>query len=401
MDLVYKNEHKLFLISAIVSTMIWLLIVAGTFGLVLVYFALAYVFFLFVHSGFISYLKGTGIRISADQYPDLHARLLRCCEKTGVSKVPEAYLLRTGTFNALATRFLGRNFVVLFTDVVDALEEHQGALDFYIGHELGHIHRKHLLWGTFLMPASKLPLLGAAHRRAEEYTCDRYGVACCDSSEDIKAALAALAAGDSRWKSINVEAYLGQVEQTSGFWMSFNELTSDYPWLTKRMAAGLALSQGNEAKPPKRHLAAWILAAFVPRLGFGGAGSVLVVVFVVGVLAATAIPAYEDYTERTRMKAAYNSAVSIGNKVAAYEKKFGSWPKSLKDFGHHSAAMTDPKHGYEVALYHNGVIGAKLGETADNQIQFIVLEPAFVEGGIKWKCRSEYIDTRQLPAGCR
>ncbi|MCG8611969.1 MAG: M48 family metallopeptidase [Pseudomonadales bacterium] len=217
MNLVYKNEKKLFLIAAILSGIFWFALIVGTFGIALLYLLLGYLFFLFAHSAFITHLKGTGVKITEKQYPDLHARLVRSCEKVGVTDVPEAYLLRTDFFNALATRFLGRHFVVLFTDVVDALEDQQGAIDFYIGHELGHIHRKHLSWGTFLFPASILPLLGAALRRAEEYTCDRYGVACCESEDDIKAALSAIAAGDTRWKSINIDSYVEQVALTNGF----------------------------------------------------------------------------------------------------------------------------------------------------------------------------------------
>lgn len=147
MNLVYKHEKPLLLVTAVLAVAIWLaLILGGTLGIVLLYLLVGgYVFFLFAHSAFISHLKGGsgGVRISREQYPDLYDRLIRCCEKVGgVKEVPEAYLLRTDFFNALATKFLGRHFVVLFTDVVDALEERPDAIDFYIGHELGHIHRR-------------------------------------------------------------------------------------------------------------------------------------------------------------------------------------------------------------------------------------------------------------------
>lgn len=123
-----------------------------------------------------------------------------------------------------------------------------------------------------LAPAAWLPVIGPALRRAEEYTCDRYGVACCQSPEDIKAALAAIAAGDTRWQTINVDAFVGQVAVTNGFWMSFNEITGDYPpWLTKRMAAAIALSEGREVSHPGgRSKLAWFFALFVR--GSGGLG---------------------------------------------------------------------------------------------------------------------------------
>ncbi len=42
---------------------------------------------------------------------------------------------------------------------------------------------------TCMSAWSLLPIVGPALRRAEEYTCDRYGVACCQSEADIKAAI--------------------------------------------------------------------------------------------------------------------------------------------------------------------------------------------------------------------
>lgn len=89
--------------------------------------------------------------------------------------------------------------------MVDALEDHPGALNFYIGHELGHIHRKHLIWGPVLFPAAILPVIGAAYSRAREYTCDNYGFACCEDQRDAMIGLSVLSAGDRRWKTLKIE----------------------------------------------------------------------------------------------------------------------------------------------------------------------------------------------------
>jgi len=126
MDLIYKHETSLFRIAVVLSAIFWVLLVVGTLGIALIYILLFYVIFLFVHSGFISYIKGNGVKITEAQYPDLHKRVISCCQKVGLTEIPDAYLLRTDFFNALATRFLGRNFIVLFTDVLDALEDQPG-----------------------------------------------------------------------------------------------------------------------------------------------------------------------------------------------------------------------------------------------------------------------------------
>ena len=401
MDLVYKNEKPLFITAATISAIFWIALTVGTFGILLIYLLLGYIFFLFAHSAFISHLKGSGVKISEEQYPDLYEKLVRGCEKVGLNEIPEAYLLRTDFFNALATRFLGRHFVVLFTDVVDALESQPGAIDFYIGHELGHIHRKHLTWRTFIMPASVLPVIGTALRRAEEYTCDRYGVACCQSEDDITAAMAAIAAGDSRWKSINVDSYLKQIAYTNGFWMSFNELISDYPWLTKRMATAMAFRKGEKIKHPRRHIFAWFLSFFIPRFGTGGAASLLVTVAIVGILAAVAIPAYKDYVERARIESAYSSALIVQDKVTDYVVNNNQWPESMQSLGYESNELDDKANDFQINIYNNGVIGAKVGVTDTGEEEYIVLEPEVVEGSLSWECYGENVTVKHLPSPCR
>lgn len=402
MNLVYKHEKPLFGIAVTISTLVWLSLILGTFGIALLYILMGYVFFLFAQSAFISHLKGSGVQITPEQYPDLHAKLTASCKKVGLDEVPDAYLLRTDFFNALATRFLGRNFIVLFTDVVDALEDNPNAVDFYIGHELGHIHRKHLKWMAFLMPAMVLPLLGAALRRAEEYTCDRYGVACCESESDIQAAIAAIAAGDTRWQSINVEAYLKQIEYTREFWMSFHELTGDYPWLTKRMATAIAFKRGDEnIKHPRRSLLAWGFALFIPRTGAGGGASLLVVVVIVGVLAAVAVPAYQDYLEKSRYSLGYNEALPIKNKVLDYVQENNAWPESMKDLGYASDTLVNEEQKYEIGLYQEGVIGIRMGESANKKGEYIVIEPNVDEGSVTWECYGENASEDFLPKECQ
>ncbi|KKM67110.1 hypothetical protein LCGC14_1474470 [marine sediment metagenome] len=398
MDLVYKHEKPLFRIAIILSTLFWIALTIGTFGILLIYLLLGYVFFLFAHSAFISHLKGTGVKISAEQYPDLYEKLVNSCNKIGLDDIPEAYLLRTDFFNALATKFLGRHFIVLFTDVVDALESQPSAVDFYIGHELGHIHRKHLTWNAFILPAMVLPLLGSALRRAEEYTCDRYGVACCQSEDDIKAAISAIAAGDTRWKSMNVQSYLSQISYTNGFWMSFNELTSDYPWLTKRMASALALSRNEHVKHPRRHFFAWLLSCFIPRFGSTGAASLLVTLMLIGILAAISIPAYQDYQERALISSAYATTQIVKGQVTNYAISNEEWPESMQALGYSSEQFPQ---NIEISIYQNGVIGAKVGEDKMGEGKYLVLEPTINEEDIIWQCYGENVPQKQLPQECR
>jgi Zn-dependent protease with chaperone function len=206
--------------------------------------------YLFTHSALIARLKGNRVELSPDQCPDIYAQFVDCCGRLQMDSAPKAYILNcNGVLNAFATKFLRVHYVVLMSDVIDALHGEIDGLRFYMGHELGHLRMKHPQKQLLRWPVLWLPLLGAAYSRARESTCDRHGLMCSDSAQGAVQALSILAIGKSRWRELNSKAYLQQAERTGGFWMSFHELLSGYPWLTKRAAR---LSATN-VEIPRRH----------------------------------------------------------------------------------------------------------------------------------------------------
>lgn len=405
---VYPGERPRFLITLILALLVWVGLTIATKGLALLYLLSFAVFYLFAQSGFISFLRGSAVKITPDQFPDLHARVEACAAKLGVQPIPEAYLLHAdGLFNALATRFLGRNFIVLFTSVVDALDSRPEALDFYIGHELGHIHRKHLIWAPVLMPAVWLPLLGTALRRAEEYTCDRYGLAACTSAEDAKVGMAALAAGHSRWSRFNYAAYASQRHEVRGFWGSLHEYVSDYPWTAKRAFAIDELADGREPKQPSRSVLAAILACFVPRLpGAGGGGGIIMLAAVIGIVAAIAIPAYQDYIKRSVIVALPVHFAAGKAAVEQFSTESKKWPGSLDELGLQETGFSlSDKVSVRIELGEQGVLSYRLdgGGFTDDAV-LLTPSPIFENEaitGFEWTCSSTDLKAASLPPDCR
>lgn len=401
MDLVYKNEKTLFVLMLVLSLIVWAGLVLGMGWGVLGYALIFFLFYCFAQSALISYIKGTGVRITAEQFPDLDRQILACCAKLGLEREPEAYLLQMGgSLNAFATRFLGRDFLVLYTDVVDGLHDNPDALNFYIGHEIGHIKRKHLSWATVLLPASILPLVGAAYSRAREYTCDRHGLAACDEPINAEFGMAALAAGGRRWRTMNKSAFIAQSRETEGFWMSFHELVGDYPWLVKRMAAVRALAAGQEVQQPRRHWLAALMALFVPRMGAGGAGGVVVLAAVAGIVAAVGIPAYQAYQQKAVVASAYAVGQGASARVEAYLVEHGSIP-TLAQAGVQANAggpavrelAIDPK---------NATLRVLTSIETKEGAGVLVFEPSMDEDkNISWACSAEGIMPDALPQDCR
>lgn len=397
-ELVYRNETTLRAIALVLSIVIWLALLLGTFGALLVWLLLFAFFALVAHSALIAHLRGNAIRITARQMPDLHQRLAVCARKLGMNEVPEAYLVNgNGMLNAFATRFLGSDFVVLMSDVVDSMEERPGALDFYIGHELGHLRRHHLTWSKLLAPALFLPLLGAAYSRAREYTCDRHGLAVCENPEDAQYGLVALAAGKRRWRSVDLAEYGHSASARPGFWMSLHELVGDYPWLNKRHAWLRALAEQRKPTLGGRNPLAYFISLLLPRVpGLGIAGGLVVVAYV-AMLAAIAIPAYHDYTGRAAATAAMAQSAPYRAAVEQYAIGHQAWPQSADQLG------LSPFGGDA------NVAGIELGEKGALSISFakaparghvLVLTPYVHEGTIHWACGGD-LPAKLLPAECR
>ncbi|AFL76344.1 M48 family metalloprotease [Thiocystis violascens] len=386
---IYPREITLSRITLVLGLLAWAIIVVGTIGIALIYVLLLFIGYLFAQSAFISWIKGNGVRLSAEQLPDLYASYETCCTRLDMKERPEAYLLQgEGMLNAFATRFLGRDFVVLLSSTVDAMAQHPDGVNFYIGHELGHIRRKHLTGWKWRAPVLWLPLLGAAYSRAREYTCDRHGAACCGSPEQAARALGALAAGSERWRDLHLAGFSAQTARTREFWMSFHELINGYPWLCKRAQAILQ----PETAMPSRHPLAWPLALLVPNTGAGASG-LLIMVAMIGILAAIAIPAYQDYLTRVQTSAAWQDSSPIRDALASHYEQQRSVPDSLESVG---LATTLP-NGSDLSLNGENMvlsIALPVGE--------MLLVPSDNEGAIIWECQAGAgLKPNALPSSCR
>jgi Zn-dependent protease with chaperone function len=391
-DLVYPRERTLGAITLVLGILVWLLLIAGTFGTALIFVLLAFIVYLFAHSALIAHLKGNGVELSAAQFPDLYNDFVACCNRLQIDKHPKAYVLNgNGGLNAFATKFLGAQYVVLLSDVVDAMAQHPGGVRFYLGHELGHLRMKHLSGALFRWPALWLPLLGAAYSRARESTCDRHGLACAASADDAARALAALSAGPQRWRNLDMTAYKNQVAETSGFWMSFHELIGGYPWLTKRAARIL----DPNARLPSRNPLAYVLALIVPFAGRLGPGfATLILVYIVAVLAAIAIPAYRDYTIRAELTGALNESQPALDTLARYYEENQEIPESLE-----AAGLPEELPGGSLLTLDSEnmtlTVGAPNGE--------LVFSPAKSrDDRIIWGCEAgEGTKAQHVPPGCQ
>jgi Zn-dependent protease with chaperone function len=242
-QLVNPRERFYYVLMVLLSLLVYAgLIIAGLtnpeVGATIVAYGVMFALIgMFAHGLALGRVRGNAVRVSERQLPQLHRLAAAHARRLGLKKTPTVYVMESGgLLNAFATRFLGRDFVIIYSDVLElALAKGEPAVGFIVGHELAHIWRGHLKHRWLTLPGRFFPYLGAAYSRACEYTCDRVGAYC--QPDGAITGLLALAAGKELHAHVDVKEYAGQVESDQSFWIRRAELMSSHPLLPKRVAA--------------------------------------------------------------------------------------------------------------------------------------------------------------------
>ena len=126
----------------------------------------------------------------------------------------------------------------------------------------------------------------------------------------------------------------------------------------------------------------------------------MIVVAIIGILAAIAIPAYQDYTIRAQVTEGLNLASPIKAAIAEYYANNGSWASGLTGNGAGLLGYTsDPTGKYvsDVAIGTGSVITITYGGNANAANlagKTLTITPGTsANGDISWQCGS-----RQMPA---
>jgi fimbrial protein ecpC len=130
----------------------------------------------------------------------------------------------------------------------------------------------------------------------------------------------------------------------------------------------------------------------------------MIVIAIIGILAAIALPAYQDYVARSQMSEAFNLAGGQKGAVAEYHSDKGAWPASNTDAG--VSSTINGKYVDSVEITTNGVIVAKMkstGVSAGIQGATLSLTPTANAGSYSWACSSSLTgnSTKYLPSSCR
>jgi type IV pilus assembly protein PilA len=135
----------------------------------------------------------------------------------------------------------------------------------------------------------------------------------------------------------------------------------------------------------------------------------MIVVAIIGILAAVAIPAYQDYTIRAKITEGLNLAGAAKTAVAETYSGKGAPPSTNTGAGIALAASITGNSVASVGISGRGLItinykAAGLGGNPTANSTKVTLTPTFTPGGVVWTCASAAASgtpTKYLPAQCR
>jgi Zn-dependent protease with chaperone function len=230
----WPSERPLFVLVWLSALALWIALAVSLVGIL--YAAFLGLFFFVAHVTFITHLRGSAVRLGPEQMPELYERVVALSQRLGMRRVPDAYVVQAGgALNALATRFLRSDFIVLYSELLDACGDNAAARDFIVAHELGHLHAGHLRLRWLMLPGFFVPFLGTAYSRACEYTCDRYGFAASPDPERGLDGLCILAAGGKHGPRVNRRALIAQRRDLEAVWMKIGQWLSTHPPIAHRL----------------------------------------------------------------------------------------------------------------------------------------------------------------------
>ncbi|HEZ6222989.1 TPA: pilin [Neisseria meningitidis] len=148
----------------------------------------------------------------------------------------------------------------------------------------------------------------------------------------------------------------------------------------------------------------------------------MIVIAIVGILAAVALPAYQDYTARAQVSEAILLAEGQKSAVTEYYLNHGEWPGNNSSAGVATSSEIKGKYVKSVEVK-NGVITAEMKSSGVNkeiQGKKLSLWAKRQNGSVKWFCgqpvtrndtatdvaaangkTADNINTKHLPSTCR
>jgi len=126
----------------------------------------------------------------------------------------------------------------------------------------------------------------------------------------------------------------------------------------------------------------------------------MIVVAIIGILAAIALPAYQDYTKRAHVTEGLQMAGAAKLGVSEYYASENVWPSNNEVVGLADKDLITGNAVKSVEVTENGEITVTFGPKVGDG-KTLLLIPSATNGAIQWNCHKGTLEAKYLPATCR
>ena len=132
----------------------------------------------------------------------------------------------------------------------------------------------------------------------------------------------------------------------------------------------------------------------------------MIVVAIIGILAAIALPAYQDYTKRSHASEAMSLITSAKTAVTEYYSSKGEWPSSNKKAGLADSTAIKGNAVKAVLVGKKGTNGVAISATfntkvvPDKNVWFEGVVDSS-SGSVEWTCKADRELHKYVPSNCR
>lgn len=128
----------------------------------------------------------------------------------------------------------------------------------------------------------------------------------------------------------------------------------------------------------------------------------MIVIAIIGILMAIAIPAYQDYTVRAKVSEGLNVAAAAKLAVAETRQSTGNYAASQASYGLPPATSITGNNVSSVAVNGSGAITITYSGTPITG-STLVLVPTFTDsnGSMTWTCDTGTVISKYRPSTCR
>ncbi len=128
----------------------------------------------------------------------------------------------------------------------------------------------------------------------------------------------------------------------------------------------------------------------------------MIVIAIIGILAAIAIPAYQDYTIRAQASEALSLLDGIKTPMYEYYTNTGTWPSNTTT-GFVTNTSYAGNYVASIDINGDGTATATYGGKANTKIsgETLILSATTLAGSVQWSCTQGTLLAKYRPSSCR